>query len=166
MSLEAYDFATPLPSAYSRRVMIRPTSSSTSFNIHIACVPHHASSNNPRSQYTFDAVPSFSSNSSKLPTVLYEPPSGVPGSLSLLNAPLPPSGESAHLPGKWLFDLQAQGRVGTVCVWDRPGYGHSEVATDSEIGAVTDALWLGLDTVLGKTQIEQGFVLVGEGYGG
>jgi len=96
--------------------------------------------------------------------VLYEAPSGVPGSLALLDIPLAPASEDSVNSGRWLFDLQQEGKLGRVCVWDRPGYGFSEVMSNADIGGVADALWAALDTVgeAGNTT----FALVGEGFGG
>jgi pimeloyl-ACP methyl ester carboxylesterase len=98
-----------------------------------------------------------------LPTIIYESSSGVPGSLAVLDYPPIPSAEDAHLPGQWLFDLQDKGQVGRVCVWDRPGYGFSEVLGNADLGKVADALWLALKAH-GETKSQ--LALVGEGYGG
>jgi len=97
-----------------------------------------------------------------LPTVLYESASGVPGSLATLDFSLPPSDGETELPGKWIFDLQEQGKVGRVCVWDRPGYGFSEVLGGAELGSIAESLWLALDKVKERNDL----IVVGEGYGG
>jgi hypothetical protein len=93
---------------------------------------------------------------------LYESASGVPGSLATLDFSLPPSDGEAELPGKWIFDLQEEGKVGRVCVWDRPGYGFSEVLGGAELGTVAESLWLALDHIKEKNEL----VVVGEGFGG
>ncbi|KAJ1302662.1 hypothetical protein OPQ81_002978 [Rhizoctonia solani] len=81
-----------------------------------------------------------------VPTVLYESMRGVPGSLG----------------GDWVVDLRETGRVGRVCVWDRPGYGFSDNGPSAEMGHVSDALWQAL-----QHEGEEGpYVLVGAGYGG
>ena len=100
----------------------------------------------------------------RLPTIFYESPSGVPGSLALLDVPLPPGTIEAENPGRWLFDLQQKGGLGRVCTWDRPGYGFSDVMSDADLGSIADALWLALDGA-GETKGRK-FTLVGEGYGG
>jgi hypothetical protein len=82
----------------------------------------------------------------------------------LLDVPLPPSGPDAVNPGRWLFDLQTQGKVGRVCTWDRPGYGFSQVLNNADLGKVADALWLALKAS-GETRGRE-FLLAGEGYGG
>ena len=97
-----------------------------------------------------------------LPTVLYEGASGVAGSLATLDYPLPPSDEETELPGKWILDMQEAGKVGRVCVWDRPGYGFSEVLGGAELGTISESLWLALDEIKEKNDL----VVVGEGFGG
>lgn len=106
----------------------------------------------------------FPRTNAQIPTILYESPSGVPGSLALLDVPLPPGSEDAENPGRWLFDLQQRGGIGRVCAWDRPGYGFSEVLSDADLGSIADALWLALDKA-GESKGRE-FMLVGEGYGG
>lgn len=104
----------------------------------------------------------------KLPTIIYEPSSGIPGSIALLDSVLPPSSVNATNPGGWLLDMQEQGEVGRVCVWDRPGYGFSEVLESADLGLVAEALYLALEAA-GEVDIAKkgtGFLLAGEGYGG
>ncbi|WWC65769.1 uncharacterized protein I303_108391 [Kwoniella dejecticola CBS 10117] len=145
LSISAYDGSLPLPSASSRLVKVHPQSSQWPINIHLSCT---------------------SSNSS-LPTVVYTSSSGVPGSLALLPTPLPPVAEGAQNPGRWLFDLQEQGRLGNVCTWDRPGYGFSDVLSNADLGSISDALWEALDSagVIRDSKKEE-LLMVGEGYGG
>ena len=102
------------------------------------------------------------------PTVLWEPSSGVPGSLAILETPLIPASINSSNPGRWLFDLQEKGELGRVCIWDRPGYGFSEVMNGADLGKVADALYLALHSAqeTKKAKKRGGFVLVGEGYGG
>jgi len=86
----------------------------------------------------------------------------------LLEIPLVPSSVNATNPGRWLFDMQEKGHVGRVCVWDRPGYGFSEVLSSADLGMVADALYMVLDYQGEVKRAEKGagFMLVGEGYGG
>jgi pimeloyl-ACP methyl ester carboxylesterase len=63
--------------------------------------------------------------------------------------------------------MQEAGHVGRVCVWDRPGYGFSEILDSADLGRVSDALYRVLDQageIAGAKKA--GFMLVGEGYGG
>jgi pimeloyl-ACP methyl ester carboxylesterase len=83
--------------------------------------------------------------------------------LALFADPLVPSSSDAVNPGRWLLDLQEKGDVGKVCIWDRPGYGFSQVLSNADLGDVADSLWQALETA-GETQNK--FMLVGEGYGG
>ena len=102
------------------------------------------------------------------PTIIYEPSSGVPGSLALLDTPLPPASAEAENPGRWLMDMQEKGEIGRVCVWDRPGYGFSEVLAGADLGNVADTLYQVLES-LGEIKEAEGgvgFMLIGEGYGG
>ncbi|ORX37835.1 hypothetical protein BD324DRAFT_623489 [Kockovaella imperatae] len=157
-SIRAYDCSVPRPSEASVLVRVHPPKTPWSFQVHLACVDPI---NSTASSFL---VQSKGKKESKLPTVLYESPSGVPGSLALLNHPLPPSDLDAENPGKWIFDLQSQGHVGRVCVWDRPGYGFSDVLSGADLGNVADTLYSALDLSdnIGKNGQ---FVLVGEGYG-
>ena len=97
-----------------------------------------------------------------LPTVLYEPLSGVPGSLALLEKPF--RSKDAPYPGRWIFDMQAKGEVGKICIWDRPGYGFSQIISSSDLGIVADAVWEALE-LAGETKASK-FLLAAEGYGG
>jgi pimeloyl-ACP methyl ester carboxylesterase len=152
LSISAYDSSVELPSTSSHFVAVTPSASPWPIKIHLACQ---------------DA--SDSSTAKKhLPTIIYEPSSGIPGSLALLETPLVPSSVNATNPGRWLFDMQAKGHVGRVCVWDRPGYGFSEVLSSADLGMVADALYKVLDSQgeVKKAETGAGFMLVGEGYGG
>lgn len=81
--------------------------------------------------------------------------------MALLDFAPIPSGEEAVIPGKWIVDMQAKGHLGRVCVWDRPGYGFSEVLGGAELGSIAESLWLALDHIG-----ENGdFAVVGEGFG-
>ena len=151
ISISAYDATLPLPSPQSQLVSIRPSTSPWSIKIHIAC------SDPPNSTSLTRPFPH-----KRLPTVLYESASGVPGSLATLDYPLPPSDEETELPGKWILDMQEEGRVGRVCVWDRPGYGFSDVLGGAELGTIAESLWLALDEVKEHSDL----VVVGEGFGG
>lgn len=97
-----------------------------------------------------------------MPTVLYEGASGVPGSLALLDFAPIPSGEDSVLPGKWIYDMQEEGKLGRVCVWDRPGYGFSEVLGGADLGNIAESLWLALDKLGEHNEL----AVVGEGFGG
>jgi pimeloyl-ACP methyl ester carboxylesterase len=164
MSISAYDSSVGLPDPSSRLVTINPKTSSWPINIHLTCT-------NPPSNETETAtglhraeLPWHTAAKSHLPTILYEGPSGVPGSLSLLEYPLPPANEGAENPGRWIWDMQKRGEVGRVCTWDRPGYGFSEMLSGADLGGVADALYQTLDQAgeIGSSQ----FLLVGEAYGG
>ncbi|ORY34831.1 hypothetical protein BCR39DRAFT_132887 [Naematelia encephala] len=154
LSITAYDHGIALPSIHSRLVSVHPKNTPWATQVHLACMDPPA--NLTRHQ-------SLTRKPKTLPTVLYEPPSGVPGSLALLSTPLPPAGESAENPGRWILDLQAAGEVGRVCVWDRPGYGFSEVMSTADLGDVADALWAALSEA---NEAKSSFALIGEGYGG
>ncbi|KAK6908529.1 hypothetical protein I204_06509 [Kwoniella mangroviensis CBS 8886] len=145
LSISAYDGTLPLPSPSSQLVKVQPASSQWPINIHLACT---------------------SSNSS-LPTIVYTSSSGVPGSLALLPSPLPPANEGSENPGRWLFDLQEQGKVGRVCTWDRPGYGFSDVLSNADLGGIADSLWEALSNAgMVRESKKEGLIMVGEGYGG
>ena len=156
LSISAYDCSVPLPSSDSRLVTVHPPKSPWTTRIHMAC------SNPPNSSDL--TIQSTALNRKHLPTVLYESPSGVPGSLALLGHPLPPSALDAENPGKWIYDLQEKGQLGRVCVWDRPGYGFSDVLSGADLGIVADALYDALRQY-GELGGKAGFILVGEGYG-
>ena len=134
-------------------IVVNPPPSPWPINVHIGCTSPRNSSHLP-------------GGPASLPTILYESPSGVPGSLALLDIPLPPANEDAENPGRWLFELQKRREVGRVCTWDRPGYGFSEVMSDANLGGVADALWLALDGAGETVHPGTKFLLVGEGYGG
>ena len=157
--ISGYDRETPLPSKASRLLAVHPSSSTWPFTVHLACTD--APNRNRTHHKSLLAAPRSSAN---VPTILYESPSGVPGSLALLDVPLPPGSEDAENPGRWIFDLQQRGELGRVCVWDRPGYGFSEVMNDADLGGIADALWLALNQA-GEIDGRK-FMLVGEGYGG
>ena len=159
LSISAYDRESPLPSVASRIITVKPPSSPWPISVHIACTDPPNSTESSGGSATAHSQSRYT-----LPTVFYEAPSGVPGSLALLDIPLPPGSEDAENPGRWIFDLQQQGGLGRVCTWDRPGYGFSEVMSDSDLGGIADALWLGLDQA-GETMGRK-FMLIGEGYGG
>ncbi|RXK41819.1 hypothetical protein M231_00818 [Tremella mesenterica] len=153
MCITAYDGTTPLPSPSSKMVTVSPPSSPSSVKVHLACVePGNATENIGRFPY----------RRHDLPTILYEAPSGVPGSLAILNPAV--SLNNDDIPGRWIFEMQEKGEVGRVCIWDRPGYGFSEVLPRADLGDVVDALWLALEQAEVTKNIK--FVLVGEGYGG
>lgn len=161
LSISAYDSSVGLPSTESRLVSIRPSTSAWAVRVHLACQdPPNSTS------ILTNSLPL--KQPKKLPTIIYEPSSGIPGSIALLDSVLPPSSVNATNPGRWLFDLQEQGEVGRVCVWDRPGYGFSEVLGSADLGLVADSLWLALEAA-GEVDIAKkghGFLLAGEGYGG
>ncbi|WVW86983.1 hypothetical protein I302_109039 [Kwoniella bestiolae CBS 10118] len=145
LSISAYDGSLPLPSSSSQLVKVQPASSQWPINIHLACTD----------------------SNSTLPTIVYTSSSGVPGSLALLPSPLPPANEGSENPGRWLFDLQEQGKIGRVCTWDRPGYGFSDVLSNADLGGIADALWEALDNAgVIKESKREGLMMVGEGYGG
>ncbi|WWC92749.1 uncharacterized protein L201_007708 [Kwoniella dendrophila CBS 6074] len=150
LSISAYDGSLPLPASYSKLVKTQPTSSQWPIEIHLACTPLSNTSSSP-----------------SLPTIVYTSSSGVPGSLALLPTPIPPANENAENPGRWLFDLQEQGKVGRVCTWDRPGYGFSDILTNADMGGISDSLWQALDNsgVIEESK-KRGLLMVGEGYGG
>lgn len=81
--------------------------------------------------------------------------------MALLDFAPIPSGEDSVIPGKWILDMQEEGRVGRVCVWDRPGYGFSDVLGGAQLGSIAESLWLALDKV-GETG---DLAVVGEGFG-
>ncbi|WWC73747.1 uncharacterized protein I206_107719 [Kwoniella pini CBS 10737] len=145
LSISAYDGSLPLPSTSSALIKVNPPGSQWPINIHLSCT---------------------TSNSS-LPTIVYTSSSGIPGSLALLPTPLPPAPEGSQNPGRWLFDLEEQGKLGRVCTWDRPGYGFSDVLSNADLGSISDALWESLDNAgIIKDSKKEGLVMVGEGYGG
>jgi len=158
LSITAYDSSVELPSSSSQLVSVTPPTSPWPINIHLACQDH---SNNTGTY-------KHSTPKKHLPTIIYEPSSGIPGSLALLDIPLVPSSVNATNPGRWLFDMQEKGHVGRVCIWDRPGYGFSEVLSSADLGMVADALYMVLNYTGEVKTAEKGagFMLVGEGYGG
>jgi len=143
-------------------VTVKPPSSPWPVTVHLACTDPPPT-NRSELQSTLERNRG-SRLKTQLPTIIYESPSGVPGSLALLDIPLPPGSEDSENPGRWIFDLQQQGGLGRVCTWDRPGYGFSEVMSNADLGGVADALWLALDQA-GESKGRK-FMLVGEGYGG
>jgi hypothetical protein len=147
MSISAFDASLPLPAKGSRLVTIRPKNTPWPIQVHIACTDPR-----PRGH-------TYSKDLTTLPTVIYNPPSGIPGSLALLQPP----DENTTYPGRWIYEMQDDGKVGRVCVWDRPGYGFSEVLAGADLGSVADGLWDALRDV-GETG-DRGWLLVGEGYG-
>lgn len=61
--------------------------------------------------------------------------------------------------------MQQNGTVGKVCIWDRPGYGFSQILPGANLGLVADTLYTSLKES-GKISAKEKLVLVGEGYGG
>ena len=179
MSISAYDASIPLPSPYSQLVSIRPAGTPWPIDIHIACIPSGASNSSV-------AAAASPSKSTRPLVLMYEPPSGVPGSLALLNEPIAPDGPDAVYPGQWLVQAHKDEKLpkgATVCVWDRPGYGFSDVLPGADLGTISMALTSAIKaqgvsaleasdieseaSKGGKSKKEDAqFVLVGEGYGG
>jgi len=190
--LTAYDNALKLPSKDSKMIAVRPQGAPWSYRVHLLCNDPPEEEGLPDDPPNDDDDHSSSSslttfppthraprrNTSDFPTIIYESPSGVPGSIAHLPparvpsspnpfpVPRPPnngtdiSGSSPY-PGSWILDLQRTRKVGRVCVWDRPGYGFSE-SGPVELGLVADSLWEAL-----REAGERGpYVLVGDGYGG
>lgn len=186
LCLTAYDNALPLPKDESKLVRVHPKGYPWSFNVHLLCTdpPKHGESDGDddgtATLYNFPSdhrTPR--KNHTHVPTIIYEAPSGVPGSIAHLKparlpyknnpfpVPRPPNNgtvdesQSSPYPGSWILSLQASHKVGRVCVWDRPGYGFSDSGS-TELGQVADALQEALE----KTGEKGPFILVGDGYGG
>ncbi|KEP54206.1 alpha/beta hydrolase family protein [Rhizoctonia solani 123E] len=141
--LTAIDSSVLPPFEKSRFHSVQPNPSDWSFKVHLAC-------SGPTSMTPplglLNTTASGRGKIRDVPTVLYESMRGVPGSLG----------------GDWVVNLRETGRVGRVCVWDRPGYGFSDNGPSAEMGHVSDALWQAL-----QHEGEEGpYVLVGAGYGG
>lgn len=164
MSITAYDGSIELPSQTSKLITVHPSTSPWSIQVHLAC-SDPPSLQSPNSSELHNSH--INKGKSDFPTILYESASGIPGSIALLPLPLlPTTTENATNPGRWLFDLQAKGQVGRICVWDRPGYGFSENAVGSNIGTTVDVLWEALKQAGEVDKATEGFTLVGEGFGG
>lgn len=171
MSISAYDASIPLPSQYSQLVQIQPAGALWPIDIHIACIP-------PAAGNSTSDIDAASVKSTKPVVVMYEPPSGVPGSLALLTEPIAPDGPDAVYPGQWLVRAQREGKLSkhaTVCIWDRPGYGFSDVLPGADLGSIGLALTSALKaqgvaaleaSIASSRKVEPDFILVGEGYGG
>ncbi|KAL5640244.1 hypothetical protein ACGC1H_007499 [Rhizoctonia solani] len=141
--LTAVDSSVLPPFEKSRFHSVQPNPSDWSFKVHLAC-------SGPTSMAPplglLNTTASGRGKIRNVPTVIYESMRGVPGSLG----------------GDWVVNLRETGRVGRVCVWDRPGYGLSDNGPSAEMGHVSDALWQAL-----QHEGEEGpYVLVGAGYGG
>jgi hypothetical protein len=166
LSITAYDASVDFPSPASRFVDVR-SNSAWPVRIQISCFDSTLPDNSTSSLVQSGKPNHSPKKPTRLPTILYEPSSGIPGSLALLDTPLPPSSGGDN-PGNWIVDLQKRGEVGRICIWDRPGYGFSDVLQGASLGSISDALYEGLKS-LGEVDLAKksgGFVLVGEGYGG
>ncbi|KAJ9119370.1 hypothetical protein QFC24_005841 [Naganishia onofrii] len=197
LCLSAYDNTTPLLREESKLVAVQPKGYPWSYNVHLLCADP------PKKGEPGDADPTFSMsllddvdvlggggdqfppdhkrprrNTTHFPTVLYEAPSGVPGSIAFLpparvrnpNSPFPqpqPPNNGTEInqvspyPGSWIVALQAAHKVQRVCVWDRPGYGFSDTGP-VEFGQVAESLHQALE----RSGEKGPFILVGDGYGG
>lgn len=196
LCLIAYDNTLKPIHPDSKLISVHPKGAAWSYKVHLICSDPPEQEEYPDEDETtfaplsedeeavFDAL-TFPSdhrsprrNQTHFPTIIYEAPSGVPGSIAHLKParvpsstnpfpiPRPPnngtdiSGSSPY-PGSWILSLQKTHKVGRVCVWDRPGYGFSESGS-VELGQVADALW----EALGKSGEKGPYLLVGDGYGG
>ncbi|KAG9100962.1 hypothetical protein FS749_011470 [Ceratobasidium sp. UAMH 11750] len=140
--LTAIDSSVLLPFKNSKLHSVQPDNN-WSYRVHLSCSGPTSMAPPPD---VLNATASGRGKIRDVPTVLYESMRGVPGSLG----------------GEWLVNLRETGKVGRVCVWDRPGYGFSDNSASAEMGHVSDALWQAL-----QHQEEEGpYVLVGAGYGG
>ncbi|KAF8719183.1 hypothetical protein RHS02_09073, partial [Rhizoctonia solani] len=141
--LTAIDSSVVPPFERSRFHSVQPGPAHWSFKVHLACSGPTSMAPPPD---LLNATTSGRGKIRNVPTVLYESMRGVPGSLG----------------GDWVVNLREVGRVGRVCVWDRPGYGFSDNGPSAEMGHVSNALWQAL-----QHEGEEGpYVLVGAGYGG
>ncbi|CAE6455148.1 unnamed protein product [Rhizoctonia solani] len=141
--LTAIDSSVLPPFPKSKFHSVQPDPSNWSFKVHLACSGPTSMTSPPS---LLNTTASGRGKIRDVPTVLYESMRGVPGSLG----------------GDWVVNLRETGRVGRVCVWDRPGYGFSDNGPSAEMGHVSDALWQAL-----QHEGEEGpYVLVGAGYGG
>ena len=194
LCLTAYDNTTPLLRPESKLIPVKPKGYPWTFNVHLVCADP------PKKGSPEDAGPtlwetdfeSFNGggdqfppdhkrprkNHTHYPTILYEAPSGVPGTIAYLPAarvpnpnrrlpyPQPPNNgteinQVSPYPGSWIVALQAAHKVARVCTWDRPGYGFSDMGP-VELGMVAETLHQAL-----TTSGEKGpFIVVGDGYGG
>ncbi|KAG8736695.1 hypothetical protein FRC10_009040 [Ceratobasidium sp. 414] len=140
--LTAVDSSVLLPFKNSKLHSVQ-SSNNWSYKVHLSCSGPTSMAPPPS---VFNATASGRGKIRDVPTVLYESMRGVPGSVG----------------GEWLVNLREAGKVGRVCVWDRPGYGFSDNSASAEMGHVSDALWQAL-----RHQGEEGpYILVGAGYGG
>ncbi|KAJ9112734.1 hypothetical protein QFC22_006236 [Naganishia vaughanmartiniae] len=196
LCLSAYDNTTPLLREESKLVSVQPKGYPWSYNVHLLCADP------PKKGEAGEADPTFTmslgdldvlsgggdqfppdhkrprKNTTHFPTILYEAPSGVPGSIAFLpparvrnpNNPFPqpqPPNNGTEInqvspyPGSWIVALQAAHKVHRVCVWDRPGYGFSDTGP-VEFGQVVESLHQALE----RSGEKGPFILVGDGYGG
>lgn len=189
LCLQAYDNTTPKLKEESKLISVQPEGYPWPFSVHLLCTdaPKHANDSQPTLsgyQTELDLL-NFPSdhksprkNGTDFPTIIYEAPSGVPGSLSHVKParvknpynpfpqPTPPNNgtdvnQVSPYPGSWILSLQQARKVGRVCVWDRPGYGFSD-SGPVQLGMVADALQQALE----KAGEKGPYVLVGDGYGG
>ncbi|KAG8711467.1 hypothetical protein FRC11_002727 [Ceratobasidium sp. 423] len=141
--LTAIDSSVLPPFQKSKFHSVQPDPSNWTFKVHLACSGPTSMTPPPD---LLNATAGGRGKIRDVPTVLYESMRGVPGSVG----------------GDWVVNMREAGRVGRVCVWDRPGYGFSDNGPSAEMGHVSDALWQAL-----QHQGEEGpYVLVGAGYGG
>jgi hypothetical protein len=195
LCLTAYDNALSLPHEDSKLVTVHPKGSAWPYKVHLLCsdppeekkVPDdddegHTTLHGGDVMENIFTFPSDHKaprkNQTHFPTIIYEAPSGVPGSIAHLKParvpsstnpfpiPRPPNNGtdisgSSPFPGSWVISLQKSRKVGRVCVWDRPGYGFSE-SGPVELGMVADSLW----EALGKAGEKGPYLLIGDGYGG
>ncbi|QRV94860.1 hypothetical protein RhiJN_22878 [Ceratobasidium sp. AG-Ba] len=143
MCLTAIDSSVLLPYQNSKLHSVQPDNN-WSYKVHISC-------SGPTSMAPPPSLLNTTTTRGRgkirdVPTVLYESMRGVPGSLG----------------GDWVVNLRETGKVGRVCVWDRPGYGFSDNSASAEMGHISDALWQALE----HNGEEGPYVLVGAGYGG
>lgn len=196
----AYDNTTPLLRPESQLIEVQPTGYPWAFNVHLICTdaPKHVNESDAdptfgptfldagdeddsQSPFTFTFPSDHKAprkNDTHYPTVIYEAPSGVPGSLAHVRParvknpynpfpqPTPPNNgtdinQVSPYPGSWILSLQQARKVARVCVWDRPGYGFSD-SGPVELGMVADTLQQALERAGEKGP----YILVGDGYGG
>lgn len=167
LCLTAYDNTLALPSVHSKLIEVKPAGAAWSYNVHLVCTdaPKYLNGSDgdvsddegyfthlnvdvdhQSSETRFDSslAPSDhrSTNPPKNITIIYEAPSGVPGSIAFLTprrpalpnnpfpVPRPPNNQTTEnganaFPGSWIRSLQETGKVGRVCFWDRPGVSQS-----------------------------------------
>ena len=182
----------PLLSEDSKLIKVHPAGHPWPFSVHLLCTdaPPHANESDPTfamADLTADLQVPFTfpsdhkaprKNHTHYPTIIYEAPSGVPGSLAHVRParvknpynpfpqPTPPNNgtdinQVSPYPGSWILSLQKARKVSRVCVWDRPGYGFSD-SGPVELGMVADSLQQALE----KAGEKGPYILVGDGYGG